>query len=189
MQWRVWAFINARFKLYFVYFCSDVTFLIPKYISQLESLKPPISTCLWGKNKRVFHFHHTTGFIKCQCRTDELKLSKMYCMVTGEGGPGLSIHGCGDRGGRCALLDVSFARCFAFWRTLSKTSASMFFQHRQNIASLNKNQDVLHDVLGFRNSIQGYYKVCLFSQKIAFTCTEICNSSLENSLFISHLKK
>ena len=32
-----------------------------------------------------------------------------------------------------------------------------FFQkNRQNIASLRKKHDVLHDVLGFRNSIQNY---------------------------------
>ena len=35
----------------------------------------------------------------------------------------------------------------------------MFFQkHCQNIASLRKKHDVLHDVLGFRNSIQSYDK-------------------------------
>ena len=63
------------------------------------------------------------------------------------------------RGGRLTSLDASFARCFAFWRTSSKTSTSMFFQkNRQNIASLRKKPDVLHDVLGFRNSIQSYDK-------------------------------
>ena len=63
------------------------------------------------------------------------------------------------RGGRLTSLDASFARCFAFWRTSSKTSTSMFFQkHRQNIASLRKKHDVLHDVFGFRNSIQSYDK-------------------------------
>ena len=35
------------------------------------------------------------------------------------------------RGGRLTSLDASFARCFAFLRTSSKTSTSMFFQkHR-----------------------------------------------------------
>ena len=35
----------------------------------------------------------------------------------------------------------------------------MFFQkNRQNIASLRKKHDVLHDVLGFRNSTQSYDK-------------------------------
>ena len=62
-------------------------------------------------------------------------------------------------GGRLTLLDASFARCFSFWRTSSKTSTSMFFQkHRQNIASLRKKHDVLHDVFVFRNSIQSYDK-------------------------------
>ena len=32
------------------------------------------------------------------------------------------------RGGRLTSLDASFAQCFAFWRTSSKTSTSMFFQ-------------------------------------------------------------
>ena len=65
----------------------------------------------------------------------------------------------GHRGGRLTSLDASFARCFAFWRTSSKTSTSMFFQkNRQNIASLRKKHDVLHDVLGFRNSTQSYDK-------------------------------
>ena len=65
----------------------------------------------------------------------------------------------GGRGGRLTSLDASFARCFAFWRTSSKTSTSMFFQkNRQNIASLRKKHDVLHDVLGFRNSTQSYDK-------------------------------
>ena len=67
------------------------------------------------------------------------------------------------RGGRLTSLDASFARCFAFWRTSSKTSTSMFFQkNRQNIASLRKMHDVFHDVLGFGNSMA---KVWLFSQK------------------------
>ena len=63
------------------------------------------------------------------------------------------------RGGRLTSLDASFARCFVFWRTSSKTSTSMFFQkHRQNIASLRKKHNVLHDVLSFRDSIQSYDK-------------------------------
>ena len=65
--------------------------------------------------------------------------------------------GGGGRGGRLTSLDASFARCFVFWRTSSKTSTSMFFQkNRQNIASLRKKHDVLHDVLCFRNFIQSY---------------------------------
>ena len=71
----------------------------------------------------------------------------------------LSLSSCLPRGGRLTSLDASFARCFAFWRTSLKTSTSMFFQkNRQNIASLRKKHDVLHDVLGFRNSIQSYDK-------------------------------
>ena len=34
----------------------------------------------------------------------------------------------------------------------------VFQKHRHNIASLRKKHDVLHDVLGFRNSIQTYDK-------------------------------
>ena len=57
-------------------------------------------------------------------------------------------------------LNYGWARCFAFLRTSPKTSTSMFFQkHRQNIASLSKKHDVLHDVLGFRDSIQNYDKI------------------------------
>ena len=35
---------------------------------------------------------------------------------------------------------------------------NVFQKHCQNIASLRKKHDVLHDVLGFRNSIQSYDK-------------------------------
>ena len=40
--------------------------------------------------------------------------------------------------------------CFAFWRTSSKTSMSIFFfkKHCQNIASFRRKHDVLHD--GFK---------------------------------------
>ena len=63
------------------------------------------------------------------------------------------------RGGRLTSLDASYARCFVFWRTSSKTSTSMFFQkHRQNITSLRRKHDVLRDFFGFRNPIQSYDK-------------------------------
>ena len=58
------------------------------------------------------------------------------------------------RGGQLTSLDASFARCFAFRRTSSKTSMSMFFQqHRQNIALLRKKHYVLHDVFSLRNFV------------------------------------
>ena len=42
-----------------------------------------------------------------------------------------------------------------------------FFQkQRQNIASLSKKHDVLHDVLGFRNSIQIYDKSLVILPKM-----------------------
>ena len=59
------------------------------------------------------------------------------------------------RGGRLTSLDASWARCFVFFQTSSKTSRSMFFsKHRWNIASLSKKCDVFHDVLGFRKATQ-----------------------------------
>ena len=43
----------------------------------------------------------------------------------------------------------------------------VFFQkNRQNIASLRKKRDVLHDVLGFRNSIQSYNKNLVTKGKV-----------------------
>ena len=61
----------------------------------------------------------------------------------------------GGRGGRLTSLDASWARCFGFFQTSSKTSRSMFFsKHRWNIASLSKKCDVFHDVLGFRKATQ-----------------------------------
>ena len=73
----------------------------------------------------------------------------------------------GSRGGRLTSLDASFARCFAFSRTSSKTSRSMFFQkHRPNIASLRKKHDVFHDVFGFGNSIKSHDKSLIIQPKI-----------------------
>ena len=71
------------------------------------------------------------------------------------------------RGGRLTLLDASFARCFVFLRTSSKTLTLMvFLKHCLNIASLSKKHDVLHDVFGFRNSIQNYDKGLVIQPKM-----------------------
>ena len=71
------------------------------------------------------------------------------------------------RGGRLTSLDASFARCFAFWRTSSKTSTSMFFQkHRKNIASLREKHDVFYDVFGFWNSIKSHGKSLVIQPKL-----------------------
>ena len=102
-----------------------------------------------------------------------------------------SIQAMPARGGRLTSLDASFARCFAFWRTSSKTSTSMFFQkHRQNIASLRKKHDVLHDVLGFKNYTQSYDKSVVTVQNwIVFTYLKYTTYVCKSLLSFSHLKK
>ena len=77
------------------------------------------------------------------------------------------MWGGGGRGGRLTSLDASFARCFAFLRTSSKTSTPMFFQkHCQNIASLREKHDVFHDALGFWNSIKSHGKSMVIQPKM-----------------------
>ena len=74
-----------------------------------------------------------------------------------------------SRGGRLTSLDASFARCFAFWRTSSKTSRLMFFQkHRPNIASLRKKHDVFHDVFSFGSTIKSHDKSLIIQEGINF---------------------
>ena len=111
-----------------------------------------ICFCLWSQSSKIFILACPKLILKQRGREQCLIKS---CLFLSPRLPSAFR----PRGERLTSLDASFARCFAFWRTSSKTSTSMFFQkNRQNIASLRKKHDVLHDVLGFRNSIQSYHK-------------------------------
>ena len=106
--------------------------LASKFFHQLMAVS---SACSKIKNRCHHHWHY---HFHCDCNCH---------------------HPCQLGVGRLTSLGASFARCFAFWRTSSKTSTPMFFQNnRQDIASLRKKHDVLHDVFCFRNPIQSYDK-------------------------------
>ena len=63
------------------------------------------------------------------------------------------------RGGQLTSLMHRLPDVLRFEEHRQKHRPRCFFQkHHQNIASLRKKHDVLHDVFGFRNSIQSYDK-------------------------------
>ena len=128
---------------------------------------PAASSWLHGKkqdHKRWRYItvdHSTIDVIDWINQTGRRVVSVLFCMAA------LASVWSVLRGGRLTSLDASFARCFAFWRTSSKTSTSMFFQkHRRKIASLRKKHDVFHDVLGFGNSIKSNGKSLIIQPKM-----------------------
>ena len=61
--------------------------------------------------------------------------------------------GTGNRGGRLTSLGASLVRCFAFYKTSSKTSGATFFKNIvQNIASLSKKCDVFTQCFRFQKA-------------------------------------